>query len=364
MKIQDVIDEMQKWAPLAYAEDFDNVGLLVGNSENKVSKTLITLDTLESVIEEAIEKDCNLIISFHPIVFEGLKKITGANYVERVVQKAIKNDIAIYAVHTALDNHFYGVNHQICEQLGLNNRSILIPQQGTLQKLSTYVPLDSLEAVRESLFDAGAGNLGNYDQCSFVNQGKGSFRGNDQSNPTLGKKNQWHQENEANLNLTFPKHLQSKVLSTLFKTHPYEEVAYELTALENTYQKIGMGMVGELSQPLAETEFLDFVKNRMKTPLIRHSQLLGKSIQKVAVLGGSGSFAIEKALQKRADVLITSDLKYHDFFKAENRLVVMDIGHFESEQFTKKLMMDYLTKKMPNFAFVLSETNTNPVNYS
>jgi len=164
--------------------------------------------------------------------------------------------------------------------------------------------------------------------------------------------------------LAYPKHLQSKVLSTLFKTHPYEEVAYELTALENTYQKIGMGMVGELSQPLAETEFLDFVKNRMKTPLIRHSQLLGKSIQKVAVLGGSGSFAIEKALQKRADVLITSDLKYHDFFKAENRLVVMDIGHFESEQFTKKLMMDYLTKKMPNFAFVLSETNTNPVNYS
>lgn len=364
MKIQDVIDQMQKWAPLAYAEDFDNVGLLVGNSENKVSKTLIALDTLETVVDEAIEKDCNLIISFHPIVFDGLKKITGATYVERVVQKAIQNDIAIYAVHTALDNHFYGVNYQICEQLGLNNRSILIPQKGTLQKLSTYIPLNALERVRQSLFDVGAGNVGNYDQCSFVNEGMGSFRGNDQSHPTLGEKNQWHQENEANLHLTFPKHLQSVVLSTLFEHHPYEEVAYELSTLENSFQKIGMGMIGELPQPLSETEFFSFVKKHMNTPLIRHSQLLGKSIQKVAVLGGSGSFSIEKALQKGADALITADLKYHDFYKAENRMIVMDIGHFESEQFTKKLMMDYLTKKMPNFAFVLSETNTNPVNYS
>jgi dinuclear metal center YbgI/SA1388 family protein len=363
MIIQEVINHLEEFAPLTYSEDFDNVGLLVGNKNNKLTGILVTLDTIEDVVDEAIQNNCNLIVSFHPIIFKGLKKITGKSYVERTVLKAIKNDIAIYAIHTALDNAIEGVNNAICEQLELVNKYILIPQKQTIKKLTTFVPVNEAEKLRMALFNAGAGNIGNYTHCSFNSEGIGTFNGNENSNPTKGAKGEIHKEQETKITVTYAKHNESNILKTLFESHSYEEVAYEITTLENTNQHIGMGMVGELQNPMDEKHFLNFVKTKMNTPLIRHTSLSGKNIKKIAVLGGSGSFAIEAAKASGAHAFITADLKYHDFFTAENELLLLDIGHFESEQFTKNILVAFLTKKITNFAVVLSKTITNPVKY-
>lgn len=363
MIVQDVIDHLEILAPLSYAEDFDNVGLLVGDKTAKLTGVLVTLDTLEAVVDEAISENCNLIVSFHPIIFKGLKKLTGKTYVERVVMKAIQHNIAIYSMHTALDNAFQGVNAMICNQLELQNKQILIPQNDTIKKLTTYVPKNEAEALRNALFEVGAGSIGNYDNCSFNVDGFGTFKGNETSNPTLGEKGTTHTEAETKITVTFPKHLESKILKTLFNAHSYEEVAYEVVTIENKNQHIGMGMVGELVAPLSETDFFNHLKTKMKTGCIRHSAFLSKPIKKVAVLGGSGSFAIGAAKAAGADTFVTADLKYHDFFSAENNILLADIGHYESEQFTKTLLVEYLTKKITNFAIILSKTNTNPVKY-
>ncbi len=363
MLIKDILQEVENFAPTAYAEDFDNVGLLTGSPNTEVTGILVTLDTLEDVIDEALEKNCNLILSFHPIIFSGLKRLTGSNYVERTVLKAIKNDIAIYAIHTALDNSIKGVNDMICEQLGLKNRKILIPQAGTIKKLLTFVPKNDAAGVREALFAAGAGTIGNYDHCSFNLIGSGTFRGNEESNPVIGRKGETHYEEEVQIGVTFPRHLEKDILQALFDSHPYEEVAYEVTSLENKNQHIGMGMIGELEEEVPEMSFLEHVKKTFGTGCIRHSKLLQKPIKKVAVLGGSGSFAIGNAAGAGADIYLTADLKYHDFYKAEQRLVLADIGHYESEQYTKNLLASFLKKKFANFAVVLSNTDTNPIKY-
>jgi len=363
MIVNDIINYLEEIAPLDYAEDFDNVGLLVGDKNNEITGILVTLDTLEAVVDEAIQKNCNLIISFHPIIFKGLKKINGNSYVERVVIKAIQNNINIFAIHTALDNALQGVNNIICDALGLKNKQILLPQQGTIKKLTTYVPKKNANQLRTALFNAGAGNIGNYDHCSFNIEGLGTYRGNESSNPTIGKVGVLHTEEETLVSVTFHKHLESKILNALFKTHPYEEVAFEVTTLDNYNQNIGMGMIGELENETDAEEFLQFVKSKMKASCIRHSKIIKKTIKKVAVLGGSGSFAIQAAKSAKADILVTSDLKYHDFFTSENEIILADIGHYESEQYTKNFLADYLLKKITNFAVVLSTTNTNPVKY-
>ena len=363
MIVQDVINYLEELAPLQYAEDFDNVGLLVGDKKTKLTGVLVTLDTLEEVVDEAIAKKCNLIVSFHPIIFKGLKKLNGSNYVERVVIKAIKNNIAIYAIHTALDNCLQGVNDIICNTLGLTNKKILLPQQGTIKKLTTYVPKKDAKTLRVALFNAGAGQIGNYENCSFNSDGVGTYKGNENSNPVIGAKGKLHSEEETQISVTFQKHLESKILKSLFENHPYEEVAFEVATLDNYNQTIGMGMVGELENEQKTEDFLNFVKQKMNVSCIKHSNITKKEVKKIAVLGGSGSFAINAAKSVNADVLITSDLKYHDFFSAENQIILADIGHYESEQFTKNFLADYLSKKITNFAVVLSMINTNPVKY-
>ncbi|MDT0642442.1 Nif3-like dinuclear metal center hexameric protein [Zunongwangia sp. F363] len=363
MLIKEVIEHIEEFAPLNYAEDFDNVGLLVGDEETEVNGALITLDTLESVIDEAIAKNCNLIISFHPIIFAGLKKLNGKNYVERTVIKAIQNNIAIYAIHTALDNQYKGVNNMIAEKLELKNRKILIPQKGSIKKLTTFVPVENAEKVRNALFKAGAGSIGNYDNCSFNLKGSGSFRPNQDANPAIGEKGKIHFEEEMQLGITFPSHLESKILQALFSSHPYEEVAYEVITLENRHQHLGMGMIGELQEEISEEKFLESLKSVFNAEVVRHSALRGRPVKKIAVLGGSGSFAIENAKRAGADVYATADLKYHDFYKAEGKLVLADIGHYESEQFTKNLLYSFLSKKISNFALILGDTNTNPIKY-
>jgi dinuclear metal center YbgI/SA1388 family protein len=363
MIVKDITNYLEELAPLQYAEDFDNVGLLVGNYHKEVSGVLVTLDTLEESVEEAIAKNCNLIISFHPIIFSGLKKLNGTTYVERVVMKAIKNDIAIYASHTALDNSKNGVSAKMCEVLGLQNTKILIPKKGIIKKLTTFVPSKNAEALRSSLFKVGAGNIGNYNHCSFSNTGHGTFRGNEDSNPVIGEKGKLHTEKETQISVVFESKNEACILKSLQENHPYEEVAYELITTENVHQNIGMGMIGELSSEMDETAFLLYVKKIMQTDCIRHSNLINKKIKKIAVLGGSGSFAISNAIKAGADAYVSADFKYHEFFKAENRILLADIGHYESEQFTKNLLVDYLTKKFTNFAIVLSQKSTNPIYY-
>jgi dinuclear metal center YbgI/SA1388 family protein len=363
MIVNDFIEALEEFSPSYYAEDFDNTGLLVGEKTMKVNGVLITLDCLESVVDEAIAKNCNLVVSFHPIIFSGLKKLNNKTYVERVVHKAIKNDIAIFAIHTALDNISHGVNAMMCKKLGLKNTSVLIPKQKTIKKLTTYVPIANAESLRTALFDAGGGSIGNYDFCSFNLEGIGTFNGNENSNPTLGKPGETQLEKEIQINMTFSSHLEPSILKALFKNHPYEEVAYEVETLENLDQNRGIGMVGELETPLGITEALSFVKSVFKTKIIRHSELNDQPIKRIAVLGGSGAFAINNAKAAKADLFITADLKYHDFYKAENQIILADIGHYESEQYTKDLIHAFLTKKFPNFALVLSNINTNPIQY-
>ena len=363
MTIRDVINILEEWAPLPYAEDFDNVGLLVGDASSNLTNILVTHDALENVVQEAIDKNCNLIVCFHPILFSGIKRITGSNYVEKAILKAIKNDISIYALHTALDNVSHGVNYGMANALGLIKPKILIPKKAHINKLVTYTPHASVENIKEALFKAGAGQIGNYDQCSFGVSGEGTFRASKKANPTIGDIGVQHKEPETQLHVIYEKHHESKILKALFSNHPYEEVAYEITSLQNVLQNVGLGMIGTLQESISEVAFLKHVKDTFKTGGIRHSALLGKPIKKVAVLGGSGAFGISQAIRSGADIYITADLKYHDYYKAEKRILLADIGHFESECFTKTIIADYLTEKIRNFAVVLSEENTNPINY-
>jgi len=363
MTVKEVTNYIEELAPLSDAEDFDNVGLLVGDYNTEVTGVLVTLDTLEEVLDEAIENKCNLIVSFHPIIFSGLKKLNGNNYVERVVIKAIQNNIAIYTMHTALDNAFEGVSAKMCEVLGLQNKKVLIPKKNTLQKLTTYIPVNDVEKLRAGLFEAGAGHIGNYSHCSFNSPGTGTYKGNEDSNPSHGEKGAEHHEAEIMVSVVFEKHLENNILSALKQHHPYEEVAFEIISLENTHPYKGMGMVGELAQPSDAATFLNKVKDIFNCGNIRHSKLINKPIKKVALLGGSGSFAIEQAKRIGADIYISSDFKYHDFYKAENELILADIGHFESEQFTKNLLVAHLSKKITKFAVILSNTRTNPIYY-
>lgn len=363
MKIKEILTVLEEMAPLAYAEDFDNVGLLVGDQNQDATGVLVCHDALENVIDEAIAKNCNLVVCFHPILFAGLKKITGKNYVERAVIKAIRNDIAIFAIHTALDNHQDGVNKIFCDALGLKNTSVFIPKQNFIRKLITFTTPENAEQVRQALFNAGAGRIGNYDDCSFSSTGIGSYRGNENSNPVIGKQFENVQTNEVKVEVTFEKYLESKILKALFDSHIYEEVAYEIYELQNTHQNIGLGMLGTFEEPMEEEAFLQLVKDKMIAGGIRHSAFTSKKIKKVAVLGGSGSYAIKNAIMAGADAFLTADLKYHQFYEAENQLLLADIGHFESERYTKNYIVDFLRKKILNFAIILSEENTNPVKY-
>jgi dinuclear metal center YbgI/SA1388 family protein len=364
MKINQILTTLNEIAPLPYAEDFDNVGLLVGNQNNDCSGVLVCHDALENVVDEAIAKKCNLIVCFHPIIFSGLKKITGKNYVEKAIIKAIKNDIAIYALHTALDNHQDGVNQIFSDAIGLIKTKILIPKEQFIRKLITYTMPENAKAIRDAMHHAGAGKIGNYENCSFNSIGFSTYQGNQKSNPVKGKKGEYTKTDEVKIEVTFEKLYESKILKALFDNHIYEEVAYEIYNLQNKHQNIGMGMIGELENEMSENDFLLFVKNKMQCGIIRHSKLLNKSIKKVALMGGAGSFAIKQAISANADIYLTSDLKYHDFYQAENQIVLADIGHFESERFTKNYIVDFLKKKFLNFAIILSQENTNPVYYS
>ncbi len=363
MKIQDITSLLEKLAPPSLQEDYDNAGLLTGSKDWQCSGIIVSLDATEAVVQEAIEKKCNLIVAHHPIIFKGLKKINGKNYVEQTIITAIKNDIAIYAIHTNLDNVMHGVNGKIADMLGLVNTTILSPKNALLQKLAVFVPQDHKEKILEALFRSGAGNIGNYSECSFTVSGTGSFKAGDNTKPFVGNIGERHYENEVKIEVVFPAWLQQTIVKAMLNVHPYEEVAYDIYQLDNTFNQIGAGIVGELEKSMDEIAFLQILNNIFKTPCIKHSAFTGKQIKKVALCGGSGSFLTGTAKAAGADVYISSDIKYHEFFDADGRLLLADIGHYESEQFTIDLLFDILRENFPNFAVLKTGVNTNPVHY-
>ncbi len=363
MKIKEITDYLESLAPLSSQESYDNCGLIVGDSNTEFKKALISLDCIEATVDEAIEHNCNLIIAHHPIVFSGIKKLNGSNYIERTVIKAIKNDIAIYAIHTNLDNYQYGVNDEIATRLGLKNVRILSPKKNVLTKLVCFVPYNSKNIVLDSMFSAGAGRIGNYEQCSFQTEGQGSFLPNENANPIEGKKGELSVVNELRIEVLVSDHILPKVVEAMKQSHPYEEVAYEMYAIQNENQHEGSGMIGELETAMSTMEFLAFVKDKFKCGSIRYTKIINHSVKKVAFCGGAGSFLLNNAKKQQADIYISGDFKYHEFFDAENDIIIADIGHFESEQFTSNRIERILTEKFAKFAVRLTEVNTNPINY-
>lgn len=362
-KIKTIIAYLEKIAPLGYQEDYDNSGLLVGNPENEIKGVLITLDTTEEIIEEALDRKCNLVISHHPIIFRGLKRLTGTNHVERTVISAVKHDVAIYAIHTNLDNVANGVNHKISQKIGLTNLKILSPKMGTQSKLVSFVPVGESERVLDALHEVGAGVIGNYDHCSFRTEGTGRYRPNERANPHIGSPMKMETTREDRVEVIFPTHLQGLMVEALKNTHPYEEAAYYIHPVNNVNTEIGSGMIGELPEPMTGGKFLRHLKKTMDLECIRHTQYTGKDINKVAVCGGSGSFLLSEAMKSGASAFVTADFKYHEFFEAEGRILIADIGHYESEVCTKDLLREQLSEKFTSFALNLSERNTNPIRY-
>jgi len=363
MKIQEITSFLETIAPASLQESYDNAGLLAGNANWDCTGIITALDATEAVVLEAIKNNCNLIVAHHPIIFSGLKKITGKNYVEKTIIAAIKNDIAIYAIHTNLDNVLRGVNGKMADKLGLINRQVLQSKKAILKKLVTFVPVNQAEKVREALFAAGAGKIGKYAECSFSAEGEGTFKAGENTTPFVGNIGERHTEKELRLETIFPGWAENNVLKALLAAHPYEEVAYETFTIDNQHQSIGAGLIGDLPQPVTATNFLQQIKEAFHLTVIRHTPILNKPIQKVALCGGAGSFLIGAATAAGADCYITGDVKYHEFFDANEKLIIADIGHFESEQFTIVLLYDVLSDKFPNFAVLKTRLKTNPVNY-
>ena len=363
MKINEIVQSLEELAPLSLQEDYDNSGLIIGHSEWETDGCLICVDVNEAVIDEAVRLNFRLVVSHHPVIFKGLAKLTGQTMTERIVTKAIRDDIAVIAMHTNLDNARAGVNRIFAEKLGLTELAILRKTPGLLKKLVTFCPTDYSGKVRQAIFEAGAGHIGNYDQCSFNGEGSGTFRAGDIAKPYVGKIGEIHFEKETRIETIFAAYKQKDIIRALLKSHPYEEVAFDIYPLENEFDEAGAGMIGLLEQKMTEMQFLLLLKDVLKVPCIRHSPLLGKKVGKVAVCGGSGSFLLGDAIQQQADFFVSADFKYHQFFDADGKIVIADTGHFESEQFTCDLLADYLKKKFPTFAVLISETPVNPVNY-
>ena len=361
--IKDIITYLENLAPTAYQESYDNAGLIVGNAQAEVKGIICSLDVTEEVVQEAIEKKCNLIVAHHPIIFGGLKQLTGKNYIERTVIAAIKNDIAIYAIHTNLDAVNQGVNRKIAEKIGLLNPQILAPKKGIVSKLTTFIPKGEEEDVLKELFEAGAGNIGNYSNCSFKSEGTGSFLPKEEAEPTIGEKGKLAFVEETRVELIFPSHLEHKIIQTLKKAHPYEEVAYYLQVLENKNQDVGSGMIGSLPEPMEGEDFLLYLKSSMNLKVLKHTKILNRKVEKIAICGGAGVFLLNHAKKSGADVFVTSDIKYHEFFDAENSILLTDIGHYESEIYTKELLKDILSRKFSNIATYLTNVITNPISY-
>lgn len=363
MKIKEIVSALDRFAPLPLQDGFDNAGLQIGLTEAEATGALLCLDVTEAVLDEAIALGCNLVISHHPLIFKGYKSITGKDYVERCILKAIRNDMVLYAAHTNLDNAKGGVNNKIAEKIGLKHLQVLEPKRNSLLKLVTFVPTEQAERVRKALFAAGCGNIGGYDSCSYNLKGEGTFRAGENTHPFCGSIGELHREEEVRIETILPSYKKGEVVRALLSAHPYEEPAFDLYPLENEWTQAGAGIVGELETPETGLEFLKRIKKIFEVECVKHNRLTGREIQKVALCGGAGAFLIPQAIRSGADIFITGEIKYHDYFGHEDEILLAEIGHYESEQYTKEIFYSIIRDLFPNFALHLSKINTNPIKY-
>ena len=351
------------FAPLPLQDGFDNAGLQVGLTDAEVTGVLLCLDVTEAVVDEAVALGCNLIVSHHPLIFSPLKRVTGATYVERCVIKALANGIAVYSAHTNLDNAPGGVNYRIAAKLGLQNVRILVPKEGALLKLSVYVPVAHADAVRSALFAAGCGNIGNYGSCSYNAVGYGTFEAGEGANPFCGSVGSLHKEEEVRIDTIMPAYIKGRVVKALMAAHPYEEPAFDIYPLQNSWNSVGAGIIGELPVAVGETAFLQQVKDTFAVGSVRHTGLLGKAVKRVALCGGAGGSFAGAAVAAGADVYITGEARYHDLFNYDGTMVVAVIGHYESEQFTMEIFKEIISGACPQVQVKTTSVCTNPIHY-
>ena len=363
MKLIELTDFLESSIPLSFQEDYDNSGLQVGDPGMELKSVLLALDMTEEVLDEAIASGCNLIITHHPLIFSGIKRLTGKSTAEKIIVKAVKSEVAIYSAHTNLDIFNGGVSRKMAEKLSLQNIKVLSPLKGRLLKLVTYIPEAYLDSVRNAVFEAGAGVIGNYDSCGFMTMGSGTFRGNESTNPFVGEKGKLHVEKEIRFETVLLSHLKGNVIRALLNSHPYEEVAYDIYSLENNNVDFGLGCTGELAETLSENDFLEKVRETFGSGGVRYSKLTGRPVKKVAVCGGAGASLLRDAISSGADAFVTGDIKYHNYFDAESKILLVDAGHYESEKYSAEIIFDLIIKKFPKFAVRFSKTDTNPINY-
>ncbi len=363
MKVYEITSYIEKLAPLALQESYDNVGLIIGTARSEVNKALITLDVTNEVVQEAVQNGCDMIIAHHPVIFRGLKKIDYQTEQGALIARLIREGITVYAAHTNLDNVPDGVNGILAEKLGLKNPRVLSPKKDNLYKLVVFCPLEAADKVREAVFNAGAGEIGNYSWCSFNSEGFGTFKASEKANPYVGEIGEVHREPEVRIETVVPSYFLNSVIRSMLEAHPYEEVAYDLYPMANEQNNAGTGIIGQLEKETDAEEFLLDVKKRLNASGIRHTPVVKKQVKNIAVCGGSCSFLIEQAYRAGAEVFITADVKYHEFFEHSSEMIIVDAGHYETEQFAKELLYDKLIRKFPNFALQISKTKTNPINF-
>jgi len=363
MLIKDITNYLETIAPLQLQDSFDNSGLLIGDSGSTVTKVLATLDVTENVITEAINTKCELIIAHHPVIFKGIKKLTNSNLTEKLVVMAIKSNIAIYAIHTNLDNVMGGVNSILAKKLGIKNTRILLPKTNGYNKIITFCPSSHVPDIKNALFASGAGNIGNYSNCSYTSSGVGTFMPLADSNPFVGELNKLQQEEEERIEVIIPSYKLNKAISAMLNAHPYEEPAYDIYNLNNTNKMVGSGLIGEIDNEISVTEYLRSVKQKLGTSYLKHNKLINKPVKRVAICGGSGSFLINAAAKNKADIFITGDIKYHEYFEHTENMTIVDAGHYETEHPVKELIYSLLKKKFPNFAVQISQESANPISF-
>ncbi len=358
--IGDLSSALESVAPSLYAESYDNVGLLVGRSEWKCEKVLVALDITEAVVQEAIEKGVQAIVAHHPVIFGGIQRLTGEDTAQRAIELAIKHSIALLACHTNLDAIEGGVSYRMAQAISLVNVRTLQPRSGLLWNLIVYVPAESAETLLEALWEAGAGKMGAYDECAFRSHGLGSFRPKEGAHPHNGVIGERAFADEIRLELLVPEGARKKVHQCMMEHHPYEEIAHSWLKHDGVHHSVGFGAIGQWDA-CDWPEAVRRIKTAFGVASFRHTMPIASDYRTVAVCGGAGADLLAQAKSQQAELFITSDITYHRYFGADDRLVFIDIGHWESEQHAMELLIDIVREKFPNFAVLKSETNTNPM---
>lgn len=361
MRCKDIFDRIERWAPREIAWERDNIGLQVGSADREVNKILLTLDLTEPALKKALEQNCSLIITHHPLIFNPLKKIDIQNNLKsRLIEKLIKNNITLYSAHTNLDYTKKGVSFILAEKLALKNLRFLSPIERTQSKIVVFTPSYSLEKVSDAIFSAGGGIIGEYSECSFRSNGKGTFRGSELSNPSIGIKKKKEIVDEIRLEVVADNWKINSVMHAIKKVHPYEEPAIDIYPLKNR-GNYGVGAVGELNKPMSAAYFLNYVLDKLKIRNFRYSGKSGGMISKIAVCGGAGSEYINDAVNAGADAFITADVRYHAFQEAEGKILLIDAGHYETEIFALDAVSRFLKKNFEDIEIIKFTKNVNPV---